>query len=125
MADIAVDEFQRIYMSAGARFAFLTAARNLYLEPPFGRRGFYPRLAELDVPSLFVWGSHDRLIPTGFKRHVAQWLPSAEHIVLHDCGHAPQVERPEQTNGVLGRFFARADALRRVAPPVAPAKRAA
>ena len=26
-------------------------------------------------------------------------------------GHAPQVERPEQVNGLLERFFARADAL--------------
>ena len=125
MADIAVDEFQRIYLSAGARFAFLTAARNLYLEPPFGRRGFYPRLAELEVPSLFVWGSHDRVIAPTFKRHVDQWLPSAEQIVIQECGHVPPVERPDQTNGVLGRFFARADALRRLPMPAAPARRAA
>src|SRR3712207_3114646 len=32
VADIAVDEFERIYRSAGARLAFLTSARNLYLE---------------------------------------------------------------------------------------------
>src|SRR5919204_234096 len=37
VADIAVDEFERIYRSAGARLAFLTTARNLYLEKPFGR----------------------------------------------------------------------------------------
>ena len=34
-----------------------TAARNIYLERPFGRGGFYPRLADLDVPALFVWGT--------------------------------------------------------------------
>ena len=45
MADIAVDEFERIYRNAGARLAFLTAARNIYLEKPFGKGGFYPRLA--------------------------------------------------------------------------------
>ena len=70
MADVVVDEFQRIYASAGARLAFLTAARNIYLERPFGRGGFYPRLAELEAPALFVWGACDRLIPPGFKRHV-------------------------------------------------------
>ncbi len=47
VADIVVDEFQRIYRIAGARLAFLTSARNIYLEKPFGRGGFYPRLAEL------------------------------------------------------------------------------
>jgi pimeloyl-ACP methyl ester carboxylesterase len=111
VADVAVDEFQRIYSSAGARFAFLSAARNIYLEKPFGRGGFYPRLAELAPPALFVWGSHDPLIPPGFKRHVAEWLPSAEQIVLDRCGHVPQVERPDQTNGLLRRFLARVDAL--------------
>jgi pimeloyl-ACP methyl ester carboxylesterase len=112
MADLVVDEFQRIYSSAGARLAFLTAARNIYLDRPFGHGGFYPRLAELEAPSLFVWGACDRLIPPGFKRHVAQWLPEAEQIVLEDCGHVPQVERSEQTNGLLRRFFERVDALR-------------
>ncbi len=118
VADIAVDEFQRIYGSAGARFAFLSCARNIYLEAPFGKQGFYPRLADLEAPALFVWGDEDRLIPSGFQRHVAQWLPTAEQIVLTNCGHVPQVEHPAKTNGLLRRFFARADAL-------GPARRAA
>ena len=71
-------------------------------------------------PSLFVWGARDRLIPPGFKRHVAQWLPDAEQIVLEDCGHVPQVERSEQTNGLLRRFF---DARRRARPAPRPGAR--
>ncbi len=111
MADIVVEEFQRIYGTAGARLAFLSAARNIYLDKPFGRGGFYPRLSELSAPSLFVWGTHDNLIPAGFKRHVERWLPRAEQLVLESCGHVPQVERPEQVNGLLERFFSRVDAL--------------
>jgi pimeloyl-ACP methyl ester carboxylesterase len=111
VADIVVDEFERIYRSAGARFAFLSSARAIYLDQPFGRDGFYSRLAGLEPPAMFVWSSHDRLIPPGFRRHVEQWLPSAEHITLDGCGHVPQVERPERTNGLLKRFFAHADAL--------------
>jgi pimeloyl-ACP methyl ester carboxylesterase len=111
VADIVVDEFQRIYGSAGARLAFLSAARHVYLDRPYGRGGFYPRLAELSRPSLFVWASHDRLIPAAFARHVAEWLPAAEQIVVDACGHAPQIERPEQINGLVQRFFARVDAL--------------
>jgi pimeloyl-ACP methyl ester carboxylesterase len=122
VADVVVEEFQRIYGSAGARLAFLSAARNVYLERPFGRDGFYTRLAELKPPALFVWGSHDKLIPSAFSRQVAEWLPGAEQIVLDACGHVPQVERPEQTNGLLERFFARADALR---PAVTQARAAA
>jgi pimeloyl-ACP methyl ester carboxylesterase len=116
VADVAVDEFQRIYASAGARFAFLCAARNIYLDKPYGRGGFYSRLADLEAPALFVWGTRDPLIPAAFKKHVARWLPHAEQIVLEGCGHVPQVERPEQTNGLLTRFLSRADGLDTTGP---------
>jgi pimeloyl-ACP methyl ester carboxylesterase len=109
VADLMVDEFRRIYQSAGARLAFLASARNIYLEAPYGRNGFYPRLAELQQPALFVWGSHDRLVPAAFSRHVARWLPSAEQVTIQSCGHVPQVERPEETNELLMRFFARTE----------------
>ena len=110
VADIVVDEFQRIYGSAGARVAVLASARNIYLDRPFGNDGFYPRLAGLEPPALFVWGAHDRLISPAFRRHVAAALPGADQIVLDGCGHVPQVERPEQTAGLVRRHFARAGA---------------
>ena len=123
MADVVIDEFQRIYASAGGRIAFLSAARNIYLEAPYGRNGFYGRLSQLEPPTLFVWGSHDRVIPPAFGRHVARWLPSAEQIVLEGCGHVPQVERAEQTSDLLEKLFARAGTA---APlPVSRARRAA
>jgi pimeloyl-ACP methyl ester carboxylesterase len=111
MGDVVVDEFQRIYGSASGRVAFYASARNIYLDRPFGKGGFYPRLAGLEPPALFVWGTHDRLIPAGFSKYVAEALPSAEQVILEGCGHVPQVERAEQTTGMLKRLFARADAL--------------
>ena len=109
IGDLMVDEFRRIYHSPGARYAFLASARNIYLEAPHGRHGFYPRLAELENPALFVWGSHDRLIPAGFNRHVREWLPNAEQVIMPQCGHIPQVERPQETNELLLDFFASAE----------------
>jgi pimeloyl-ACP methyl ester carboxylesterase len=110
VGDLMVDEFRRIYQSAGARYAFLASARNIYLEAPFGRTGFYPRLAQLQPPALFVWGSHDRLVPPAFERHVRRWLPSARQVTLDACGHVPQVECPERTNRLLMDFFTEVDA---------------
>ncbi|HTT30925.1 MAG TPA: alpha/beta fold hydrolase [Solirubrobacteraceae bacterium] len=109
VADLVVDEFQRIYHTAGARYALLASARNIYLEAPFGRNGFYRRLAELEPPALFVWGSHDRLVPPAFSRHVRKWLPHAEQVTIDGCGHVPQVERADQTNELLLSFFGRAE----------------
>ena len=110
VADLVVDEFQRIYHTAGARYALLASARNIYLEAPFGRNGFYRRLAELEPPALFVWGTHDCLVPPAFSRHVRKWLPTAEQVTIDHCGHVPQVERPEETNALLSDFFRRVEA---------------
>lgn len=109
VGELMVDEFRRIYHSAGARLAFLASARNIYFEAPYGRNGFYPRLSELRPPALFIWGTHDGLIPAAFGRHVRKWLPSAEHVTIQACGHVPQVERPDETNDLLTRFFARSE----------------
>jgi pimeloyl-ACP methyl ester carboxylesterase len=106
LADVVVDGFRKTYSSPGARHAFLASARNLYLDEPWGRKGFYARLSDLEVPALFVWGSHDKLIPSGFSRIVSEWLPTARQVVLEGCGHVPQVERSAEVNAMLAEFFA-------------------
>jgi pimeloyl-ACP methyl ester carboxylesterase len=106
VADLVVDEFRQTYRSAGARHAFLASARNIYLDEPWGAKGFYTRLSDLRAPAVFVWGSHDRLIPAGFAKIVDEWLPGAEQIVLHGCGHVPQVERASEVNELLADFLA-------------------
>ncbi len=105
LADMVVDEFRRTYASPGGRVAFFAALRKIYLDAPFGDGGFYPRLAELSAPSLFLWGDRDEVIRPALRHHVAQWLPSAEQVLLEDCGHIPQVERPEQVGTLLREHF--------------------
>ena len=79
---------------------------------------------ELERPALFVWGSHDPLVPAGFSRHVRRWLPSAEQVTIDHCGHVPQVERPEETNELLMGFFAQSEQAQRHRSLQPPADRA-
>jgi pimeloyl-ACP methyl ester carboxylesterase len=97
----AVDEFLRSYTTARGRAAFYAAARNIYLEDP---EPFWSTLRALSVPSLFIWGSQDKVVPIGFQRHVREAVPMAEHAVL-DCGHVPQLERPRELERALKRFL--------------------
>jgi pimeloyl-ACP methyl ester carboxylesterase len=39
---------------------------------------------------------------------VRDTLPAAEHLEL-DCGHVPQLERPQETHRALARFLAADD----------------
>ncbi|HEY4897352.1 MAG TPA: alpha/beta fold hydrolase [Solirubrobacteraceae bacterium] len=107
-----VDEFLRAYLTPAGRAAFYAAARHIYLEEPHGETGFWTRLRELDVDSLFVWGRRDRLVPIAFARHVEEALPQARHLEL-DCGHVPQVERPVETHKAVAAFLTRTAARSR------------
>jgi pimeloyl-ACP methyl ester carboxylesterase len=101
-----VDEFMRAYLTRRGRAAFYAAARQIYLEEPYGEDGFWPRLRTLSQPALFVWGRQDRLVPIAFARHVTEALPTAEHLEL-DCGHVPQLERPAETHAAVAAFLTR------------------
>ena len=117
VADIGVQEFVASYRVQAARVAFHSSARNIYLEEPFGENGFWTRLEGLKPPAMFVWGDEDPLVPHTFSTHVGEALPDARQIVLEQCGHVPQVELPEDTNGLIHDFM--------TSVTVSPATRAA
>ena len=103
---VGIDEFLRSYLTPRGRAAFYAAARNIYLEEPFGPDGFWTRLKSLTRPSLFVWGRRDPIVPIRFEQHVREALPGAQHLEL-DCGHVPQLERPRQTHDAIRQFLLR------------------
>ena len=115
-----VDEFLRAYLTPAGRAAFYAAARHIYLDKPHGQNGFWPRLATLQADALFVWGQRDQLVPIAFARHVAAAVPHARQLEL-DCGHVPQIERPEQTNAAISEFFSRAARSPEVVQPAGEA----
>ena len=103
--EAAADEFLRVFRTMRGRIAFFSAARQIYLEEPNGENGFWDRLEELKTPALFIWGSHDRLVPAKFARHVERILPNAKSVVLKGCGHVPQYELPDRTHKLLRDFL--------------------
>jgi pimeloyl-ACP methyl ester carboxylesterase len=99
-----IDEFLRSYLTRSGRAAFYASARNIYLDEPHGDDGFWTRLKSLESDSLFVWGRHDVLVPIAFMKHVERALPRAKHVELN-CGHVPQVERPQETHAAIRKFL--------------------
>ena len=103
--DAFADESVRVLADRAHRVAFLSCARQIYLEDAYGRNGFWQRLPGLLPPALFVWGDRDRLVPSSFARHVADALPSAGQVVLEDCGHVPHFEHPVETMAMIRGFL--------------------
>lgn len=63
------------------------------------------RLPELAMPTLIVWGEHDRVIPLAHARHAVGRLRQGRLAIIPDCGHVPQIERPELFLEALGSFL--------------------
>jgi pimeloyl-ACP methyl ester carboxylesterase len=103
--DSAADEYVRVMRGYRHRRAFYAALREIYLDPPYGDDGFWERLPGLSVPSLFVWGDRDWLVPAAFEDHVTRALPQAESVLMADCGHVPQFEHPTETNALIHNFL--------------------
>jgi len=103
--EAAADEFVRVFRDPGARVAFFSSLREIYLEEPHGDLGYWNRLQSVSAPALFVWGDHDPLVPPAHGRAIAAALPHSRSVVLKDCGHVPQYELPEATNRLIRDFL--------------------
>jgi pimeloyl-ACP methyl ester carboxylesterase/putative sterol carrier protein len=98
------DEFIRVYRHGRARVALLSAMRGLMAD---GADHFWDRMAAVDVPTLILWGSDDRLVPLRIGRRLAATLPRSQLIVLPGVGHIPQFEDTEETRRLLVGFLDR------------------
>ena len=107
--DAAVDEYLRVLGIRANRTSIFSAIRHIYIDKPFGAGGFWDRLPALAPPALFIWGRQDVLVPSGFSRFVDEALPTAQTVVLDDCGHIPQFEMPERTAELALEFIAGID----------------
>ncbi|MGH1588524.1 alpha/beta fold hydrolase [Methylobacterium phyllosphaerae] len=54
-----------------------------------------PRLSEIRVPALVLVGEHDEATPPAMARELADGLPDSKFVILPDCAHVPQLQKPE------------------------------
>jgi pimeloyl-ACP methyl ester carboxylesterase len=62
-------------------------------------------VARLDVPVLMVAGRHSQYWPCEHAAAAVAGNPSGRAVVLEDCGHAANLDRPDEFNGVLLGFL--------------------
>ena len=56
-----------------------------------------PRLRELELPTLLIWGEEDRVVPLENGRRLAGDLPRANLVTLPGVGHLPPEEAPQRS----------------------------
>jgi pimeloyl-ACP methyl ester carboxylesterase len=90
----------------GAIDALIQAARQIV---PTDIDDLAERYRTLSVPTLLLWGRHDRVVPLEVGERLARELPDATLVVLESCGHLPAEELPDSSMAALQTFLDRTD----------------
>jgi 2-hydroxy-6-oxonona-2,4-dienedioate hydrolase len=59
----------------------------------------------INTPALVIWGKDDGLTPLGLGKAFAEDIPGAQLLVIDNCGHVPQMEKPAEFNAALLKFL--------------------
>lgn len=105
------DTIVRNVMRPGAQKAFLATLRLMG-----GPRGQSKLLMEESLatlrsattPILLLHGRQDRVIPVAHSEAAQPLNPKARLQIIDDCGHTPQLERPDAFNAALQTLLAAA-----------------
>jgi pimeloyl-ACP methyl ester carboxylesterase len=63
------------------------------------------RLAEIEIPTMIVWGQSDRVIPMSAALSYHRRIPHSRLEIFERTGHVPQLERPVRFNALLDEFL--------------------
>ena len=63
-------------------------------------------LSMVNIPARVVWGREDRLVPLECGELYQQAIPQSDLVVIDQCGHSPQVEKPDEFVRIALEFLA-------------------
>ncbi len=62
-------------------------------------------MRELQVPTLVLFGTEDRLTPPELGRHYRELIPNGHFVIVYDAAHAIYDDRPEAFAAIVGEFL--------------------
>ncbi len=65
----------------------------------------YKWLRRIKVPTLLIWGEHDRLFPKDYAFAYQRLIPGSKAVIIPDCGHLPHVEKSDAFVAELEAFI--------------------
>ena len=63
------------------------------------------RLRRIAVPTMVLWGESDRIVSPEYGRAFQGAIPGAQFRSIHEAGHYPYLERPEEFVEVVTTFL--------------------
>jgi pimeloyl-ACP methyl ester carboxylesterase len=82
-----------------------TTTAKLSWQPRSHDPDLHKWLHRIDVPTLLIWGDTDRLFPKEHALTYQRLVPDAELVMVPNCGHVPQIEKPDAFVAALESFI--------------------
>lgn len=101
VTDSHVDAYLRPLSSAACQAAALATFRQWDMQ--ILEQGMHT----IKHPTLVIWGEKDRLLPVHNGAKIHLMIQGSEFIVIPECGHLPQEERPSETVEMIVDFCSR------------------
>ncbi|MFA6111449.1 MAG: alpha/beta hydrolase [Candidatus Latescibacterota bacterium] len=108
-----IEEAMAVLREPGTLHAYRWAARNAV--PP-DHLEWTARLTEITCPVLAIWGWEDGIVSPLNALRLQQLVPQTRVQILDDCGHAPQLEDPDQVATLMRAWMAEVG----LSPPASP-----
>jgi pimeloyl-ACP methyl ester carboxylesterase len=70
-----------------------------------GYGSFQAQLAQIQVPTLILWGRCDQILGTADAERFQQAIPHSQLAWIEACGHVPHLEKPQETAQAILNFM--------------------
>jgi pimeloyl-ACP methyl ester carboxylesterase len=98
-----IDAYARPLGSPGGRYALRQTAKQIV---PDDLDDICARYPTIRVPTLIIWGAHDRIVPIAFGERLREAVPGARLVVIPEAGHMPHEESPDAVGSAIAAFLA-------------------
>lgn len=99
-----IEEYRREARRREFRLAFVRQTR-ISVGPTAMRNNLLPLIGRITVPTLFVHGAVDPVVPPESSRQAAERMFAARRVVIPDSGHWAQLEAPDRFFTELTHFL--------------------
>lgn len=106
ITDEQVHAYSLPYQLPGGIAATLATLRQFDNQRLLEMEQNYP---SLNFPVSIIWGEHDQLLPLDHYKKFTRDFALGRFLLLNDCGHIPQEEKPEEVLAELLDFFQQVD----------------
>lgn len=72
---------------------------------PVGIAKYRQQLKGIQIPTLAIWGSNDRIVPVSDSDLLVQLMPNTQKVILNNAGHACYMRATDEFHDYLIQFL--------------------